>query len=122
MYLDLDRVNGVFSNGTHPDYANIESSVEATKSPVSSNDVKDSPENPSGPCPDEAKTEQDISVVKKKIKPPMPPSKEARPSATPEKNNPLINEVCNMFFHIFSIYPVYSATAGHCVSCWLDGF
>lgn len=98
MYLDLDQKDGVSSNGTHPDYANIESSFEGPKSPMSPIDVKDSAENLSGACLEEAKTEQDISLVKKKIKPPMPPSKEARPTATPEKNDPLINQVCNVFF------------------------
>lgn len=88
MYLDLDRMDGVSSNGTHSDYANIES-------PVSLTEVKDSP----GPCLDQAKTEQDVSVVKKKIKPPMPPIKEARPSE-PEKTDPLLNKVCNMFLHL----------------------
>lgn len=97
MHLDLE--DGVSSNGTHPDYANIQSSAEANKSPTSSTDVKDSPGNPSGPCSDEAKAEPDTSLVKKKIKPPMPPTKEARPSLMPEKNDPLIKKVCNVFFH-----------------------
>lgn len=92
MYLDLDRVDAVSSNGTHPDYANIESSAEAMKSPTSSTNVKDSPENQLGPCSEEEKTEQDISLVKKKFKPPMPPTKEARPSATPVKNDQLIDK------------------------------
>lgn len=99
MYLDLDHVDAVSSNGTHPDYANVESSVEAIKSPTSSTNVKDSPENQLGPCSEEAETEQDISLVKKKFKPPMPPTKEARPSATPVKNDQVIDKVCNMFFH-----------------------
>lgn len=99
MYLDLDHENAVSSNGTHPDYANIQSSVEANKSPMASTHVKDSPENQLGLCSEEAKTEQDISLVKKKIKPPMPPTKEAKPSAAPVKNDELIDKVCNIFFH-----------------------
>lgn len=99
MYLDLDQKDGVSSNGTHPDYANIQSSVEAPKSPMPPTDVKDSSENPSGPCLEEAKTEED-SLVKKKIKPPMPPTKDARPIVTPEKNDPLMNKVCNVFFYL----------------------
>lgn len=100
MHLDLDRVNGLSSTETHPDYANIDCSVEATKSPAIPTDEKDATENPPGPCSAEVKTEQDVGVVKKKIKPPMPPIKEARPSATTEKNDPLMNEVRKMFFHL----------------------
>lgn len=120
MYLDLDHKDGVSSNGTHPDYANIQSSVEAPKSPMSPTDVKGSPENLLGPSLEETKTEQDISLVKKKIKPPMPPTKEARPSAMPEKTDPLLDKVCNVFFN--SCNPSnFSVIAGHC-SSWLAGF
>lgn len=99
MYLDLDRGDAVSSNGTHPDYANVQSSVEAIKSPTSSADIKDPPEDQLGPCSEEAKAEQDISLVKKKFKPPMPPTKEAKPSATPAKNDQEIDTVCIIFFY-----------------------
>lgn len=99
MYLDLERGNAVSSNGTHPDYANVQSSVEAIKSPTSSTNIEDPPEDQLGPCSEEAKTEQDTSLVKKKFKPPMPPTKEAKPSATPAKNDQVIDKVCNIFFH-----------------------
>lgn len=105
MFLDLDNGDGVSSNGTHPDYANIQSSVEATKSPLSSTDVKDSPESPSKPCSEEAKAEEDVTLVKKKIKPPMPPTKDARPT---EKNDPLKNKVCTLSFHPFNPSTLFS--------------
>lgn len=83
--LDPDREETVSSNGTHPEYANVPSSVEAFRPPA------DSPKRHLETCPEEA-PEQDVSLVKKKIKPPMPPSKEARPSAAPVRNDELLFE------------------------------
>lgn len=97
--MDFELGDGLSSNGTHPDYANVQSSIEAPKSPLPSSDVKDSPDNPSKPCSEEAKAEQDVSLVKKKFKPPMPPTKEAKANVTTEKNDPSINKVCTVSFH-----------------------
>lgn len=99
--MHLDLVDAVSSNGTHPEYANIETSVEAMKSPMPPQNIEDSAENQSRPCSEEAKSEQDVSLVKKKIKPPMPPSKDARPSATPVTSDQSINKVCIVFVFIF---------------------
>lgn len=109
MRLDLDPKDAVLLNGTN--YENVDStqtSDEAITDQMSFTNTDKSTENQVGIRWEEAKTEEDISCKKKKIKPPMPPTKEAKPSAASveelnKKDDPLLNKVCNMFFQLYHL-------------------
>lgn len=109
MRLDLDPEDAVLLNGTNYDSVySTQTSGEVITGKMSFTNINKSTENLVGPSPAEAKTEEDISCKKKKIKPPMPPTKEAKPSAASveeldKKDDPLLNKVCNMFFQLFHL-------------------
>ena len=107
LRLDLDLENALMPNGTH------HASTDGTEAPKEAAQVSKPPSNASeatekhsGPSTEEEpQTEQEVSPQKKVIKPPMPPTKEAKPSATPEDepDDGLVKEVCIMLLKLVII-------------------
>lgn len=102
LRLDLDLEDAFMPNGTH--HASVdgtETSKEAIQVPVPLSNANEATEKELGPSAEEAWTEPEVSPQKKVIKPPMPPTKEAKPSASPEeepdKDDGLMKKVCIMF-------------------------
>lgn len=101
LRLDLDLEDAVMPNGTH--YANVdgtEKHKEAT-TPTPLSTVSEDVEEPSEPrAEEEAQTKPQSSPQKKAIKPPMPPTKEAKPSSAsedePDKQDGSEKKVCIM--------------------------
>lgn len=100
LRLDLDLEDAVMPNGTH--YTNVdgtENHKEATASTLLST-VSEAAEEQSEPsAKQEPQTEPEISPQKKVIKPPMPPTKEAKlsssqPDDEPDKNDGPEKKVC----------------------------
>ncbi len=86
LRLDLDLEDALMPNGTH------HASVDGTESPKETIKVLTPPSNASetaekqsGPnAEEEAQTEPEVSPQKKVFKPPMPPTKEAKPRSPSE--------------------------------------
>lgn len=84
LRLDLDLEDAIMPNGTH------HASVDGTETPKEAIKAPTPPSNASEPAEKgadaevEAQTEPEVSPQKKIIKPPMPPTKEAKPSSAPE--------------------------------------
>ncbi|XP_022601407.1 pleckstrin homology domain-containing family O member 2-like isoform X1 [Seriola dumerili] len=86
LRLDLDLEDAVMPNGMPLDNVDgTETPKEAVKVPTPLPSASKPSEKQSVPIPDEvAQTESEVSPQKKVIKPPMPPTKEAKPSPAPE--------------------------------------
>ncbi|KAK9542534.1 hypothetical protein VZT92_000389 [Zoarces viviparus] len=78
LRLDLDLEDAIMPNGTH------HASVDGTETPKEAIKAPTPPSNASESAEEEARTEPEVSPQKKVIKPPMPPTKEAKRSSTPE--------------------------------------
>lgn len=106
LRLDLDLEGALMPNGTH--HASVdgtETPKEAAKVPSPPSNAGEAAEKQSGPIAEEkegeeeeAQTEPEVSPQKKVIKPPMPPTKEAKPSATAEGDVPE-KKVCIMLYN-----------------------
>ncbi|XP_031148561.1 pleckstrin homology domain-containing family O member 2 [Sander lucioperca] len=87
LRLDLDLENALLPNGTH--HASVDgtdSPKEALKVPTPPSNAGEAAEQQSGAsAEEEAHTEPEVSPQKKVIKPPMPPTKEDKPSSIPEE-------------------------------------
>ncbi|TDH16736.1 hypothetical protein EPR50_G00000990 [Perca flavescens] len=87
LRLDLDLENALMPNGTHHVTVDgTESPKEALKVPTPPSNAGEAAEQQSAAsAEEEGHTEPEVSPQKKVIKPPMPPTKEAKPSSTPEE-------------------------------------
>ncbi|XP_033982953.1 pleckstrin homology domain-containing family O member 2 [Trematomus bernacchii] len=84
LRLDLDLENALMPNGTqHSSVDGTETPREAIKASTPPSNAGENAEKREDP-EDEAQTEPEVSPQKKVIKPPMPPTKEAKPNPTPE--------------------------------------
>lgn len=84
LRLDLDLEDAVMPNGTnHASVDGTETPKEAVKVPKPPSNASEATEKQSS-VEWEAQGEPEVSPQKKVIKPPMPPTKEAKPSSTPE--------------------------------------
>ncbi|XP_029282822.1 pleckstrin homology domain-containing family O member 2 [Cottoperca gobio] len=85
LRLDLDLENALMPNGTHHSVDGTETPKEAIIAPTPRSNASGAAEKHSEESAEEdAQTEPEVSPQKKVIKPPMPPTKEAKPSSTPE--------------------------------------
>ncbi|KAF3833373.1 hypothetical protein F7725_027038 [Dissostichus mawsoni] len=84
LRLDLDLENALMPNGTqHSSVDGTDTPREAIKASTPPSNAGENAEKREDP-EDEAQTEPEVSPQKKVIKPPMPPTKEAKPNPTPE--------------------------------------
>lgn len=88
LRLDLDLEDALMPNGTHHDSVDgIGTSKEAFQVPM--------PLSSDSEAAEEVQTEPEVSPQKKVIKPPMPSTKKAKPSATAEEEpDSLVKKVC----------------------------
>ncbi|KAM9366640.1 uncharacterized protein plekho2 [Symphorus nematophorus] len=99
LRLDLDLEDALMPNGTHHVSADgTDAPKEAIQASKPLSNASEAKEQHSGPnSEEEAQTEPEVSPQKKVIKPPMPPTKEAKPSATaedePDKDDGRVKEV-----------------------------
>ncbi|XP_068566854.1 pleckstrin homology domain-containing family O member 2 [Cebidichthys violaceus] len=86
LRLDLNLEDAVMPNGTHrASVDGTETPKEAIKAPTPPSNASESAEKQTAAsAEEEAQTEPEVSPQKKVIKPPMPPTKEAKPCSTPE--------------------------------------
>ncbi|XP_037610083.1 pleckstrin homology domain-containing family O member 2 [Sebastes umbrosus] len=86
LRLDLDLEDAIMPNGTH--HTTVDGTAtpkEAIRVPSPPSKASETAERRSGAISEEeAQTEPEVSPQKKVIKPPMPPTKEAKPSSPPE--------------------------------------
>lgn len=108
LRLDLDLEDALMPNGTHHATTDgSETSKEAIKVPLPLFNANKATEKQSGQNTKEAHTESEVNSQIKVIKPPMPPNKEAKPSATPKEepdkeDEGLMKQVCIMLFTLFT--------------------
>lgn len=111
LRLDLDLEDATLPNGTHHTSVDgTETPKEAVKVPTPTSN--ESTENQTGEsAEEEAQTEPEVSPQKKVIKPPMPPTKEAKPSSTPEdepdKDDSPEKQVCVMIYNPYHTMQKY---------------
>ncbi|XP_056268391.1 pleckstrin homology domain-containing family O member 2 [Pseudoliparis swirei] len=96
LRLDLDLENARMPNGTHrAQIDGTETPKEAIKAPTPPSNASESAEKQT--AEEEAPTEPQVSPQRKVIKPPMPPTKEAKSCSTPEdepdKDDGAVNKV-----------------------------
>lgn len=93
-------------NGNHTTVDGSETSKEPIKVPVPLFNANKATEKQSGENTVEAHIESEVNTQIKVIKPPMPPNKEAKPSATPkeepDKEDGLMKQVCILLFTLFT--------------------
>ncbi|XP_049899351.1 muscle M-line assembly protein unc-89 isoform X2 [Epinephelus moara] len=82
LRLDLDLEDATIPNGTH--HATVDGTGAPKAAPTPPSNASEAAEKQTGGAEEEAKTEPEVSPQKKVLKPPMPPTKEAKPSTTPE--------------------------------------
>ncbi|TMS12979.1 Pleckstrin homology domain-containing family O member 2 [Larimichthys crocea] len=83
--LDLDLEGASMPNGTHPaSVAGTETSKEAIQVQMPASNDSEATEKQSGQSAEEGQNKPEVSPQKKVIKPPMPPTKEAKPIESTE--------------------------------------
>lgn len=109
LYLDPDHENALMSNGTQPENNGTEKSKEASQVPYSMDTSRETTGRPLGTSTD------DVCPQKKAIKPPMPPTKETKPTAPEvesEKEDCPTKRVCKILLHSFNAL-IYRSMVGH---------
>lgn len=86
-------------NGTHPaSVAGTETSKEAIQVQMPASNDSEATEKQSGQSAEEGQNKPEVSPQKKVIKPPMPPTKEAKPIEStedePDKDDSPVKKVC----------------------------
>lgn len=81
LYLDVDQEHALMSNGTQSDNGSREASRDPPQVPSSTARSRETPEDQSRTNTDDLHPEPAVCPQKKVIKPPMPPTKEPKPSA-----------------------------------------
>lgn len=111
LYLDLDQEHALMSNGTQPENDSAEATRKAPQVPCSMVRSRETPENQSRTSTDDLHTEPVVCPQKKVIKPPMPPTKEPKPSAPEaeaEKETCPTKRVCKIFLNTL----IYTSASG----------
>lgn len=103
LHLDLGPEKTPMSNGTQSENNSIETSKEAPQLPFSLSGSRETTEKELRTSTDALHTEPATCPQKKIIKPPMPPTKDTKPTsheAEPEKESCPTKKVCNCFIKV----------------------
>lgn len=107
LRLDLDFEDAFMLNGSQNARADhTETSKEAIQVLIPLSNTNEGTKKQLAPSVEDEQTESEVKSRKKIIKPPMPPTKESKPTAKPEEETDradgLMKKVCNVFFNHLS--------------------
>lgn len=107
LRLDLDFEDAFLLNGSqHASVDCTETSKEATQILIPLSNTNEDKKKQLVSSAEDEQTESEVKSRKNIIKPPMPPTKESKPTAKPEeetdKVDGLMKKVCNLLFNLLS--------------------
>lgn len=115
LHLDLGPENAPMSNGTQSENNGIENSKESPQLPYSTSGSGETKEKELRTSTDALHTEPVVCPQKKVLKPPMPPTKETKPTThevEPEKESCPTKKVCKIHLNSYNT-PFYQSIIGH---------